>query len=134
MNNTTDGEVQVGVGGPCGGPNNTFWITVEAVVKNHLPQLMPGKLISYVTDSSGTHKAYSTYTIPGTAPVLSYSYGAADQLETATVRHEFCYNTLPNSTMLYFYFQVYDREGNRSNDMHCAGEVNPPGTFNCDSN
>ena len=105
------------LGGTCGSGGKT--VTVTFGFKNYLPNLMPGKLSSYITDSSWKPYAPGLHTIiEGTnVQVLNYTYTNDTQLETGYIKYWFCYNNPP---ALYFYVNIYDREGNKSNRMRCS--------------
>lgn len=105
------------LGGTCGTGGKT--VTVTFGFKNYLPNLMPGKLSSYITDSSWKPYAPGLHTIiEGTnVQVLNYTYTNDTQLETGYIKYWFCYNNPP---ALYFYVNIYDREGNKSNRMRCS--------------
>ena len=95
------------LGGTCGSGGKT--VTVTFGFKNYLPNLMPGKLSSYITDSSWKPYSPGLHTIiEGTnVQVLNYTYTIDTQLETGYIKYWFCYNNPPG---LYFYLNIDDRE------------------------
>lgn len=106
------------LGGTCGVGGKSVIVTFG--FKNYLPNLMPGKLSSYITDSSWHPYAPGLHTIIEGANVQvldDYTYTNDTQLETGSIRYWFCYNNPP---ALYFYVMIFDREGNASNRMRCS--------------
>ena len=117
---------KVEVGGACAVGGRTIIVTFA--FKNYLPQLMPGKLSSYITDktwkpvSPVLHSIIDGYNVQ----VLNYSYSNDTQLETGYIKYWFCYNNPP---AVYFYLNIYDSEGNSSNRMRCSSPNMT--TFSC---
>ena len=105
------------LGGTCGIGGKSVIVTFGFF--NYLPNLMPGKLSSYITDSSWHPYAPGLHTIieGANVQVLNYTYTNDTQLETGYIRYWFCYNNPP---ALYFYVTIFDREGNASNRMRCS--------------
>jgi len=111
---------EIEVDGTCGIGGTKMIITMG--FHNYLPQIMPGRLSSYITDSTWRPVAPAFHrVIEGQdVKVLDYTYTNDTQLETGYIRYSFCYNNPPN---LYFYVYIYDREGNRSNRLSCSTDV-----------
>lgn len=111
------------VDGACGTGGTKMIVTMG--FHNYLPQIMPGRLTSYITDSTWRPVAPAFHrVIEGpNVKVLDYTYTNDTQLETGYIRYSFCYNNPPN---MYFYVYIYDREGNRSNRLSCYADLTQP--------
>ena len=107
--------------GSCGGTSMGVLYRVKFAFENALPQIMPGKLTSFIIDGSGGYAPSFHGVIqtgPGGVSVTNYNYSYSTQKEYGYITYSFCYNL---ASSLRFYVYIYDRCGNQSNRMTCDG-------------
>ena len=115
----------------CGGPN-TYDVSITFHFSNFLPQIMPGRLHSFV--NTGRAPSYFSIISYPDVTLANYTYSDATQREEGDITYHFCFNpsVAPPNSLLDVRFYVFDREGNQSNTVTCtsSGPL-PAGPFTC---
>ena len=116
--------------GSCGGTSMGTLYEVQFAFENALPQIMQGKLTSFITNGSGGYAPSFHGVIqtgPGGVSVTGYNYSNSTQTEYGYITYSFCYN---QPYPLSFYVYIYDSCGNQSDRMTC-NEASTPSGISC---